>query len=213
MLASVFNYTKIFTSGAIAIGLALVLFLSISVKNQVFGAAGINRQINFQGKLVNNPNGTNVSNTSYTVIFTIYDRDSGGTDLWHETQTVTTSDGIFRVSLGSQTAFPANFNFNWSGLYLGIKVNADLEMTPRIQLAAVPFAFNAEKVSGLTVQDDAGLASTSGTLRVGNAKTVTFAGSNGLIFNDTTAGGTTISFPAVASVTLVGELFQAPQQT
>ena len=89
-----------------------------------------------------------------------------------ETQSVTTADGIFRVNLGSVTPFPSDFNFNWDGLYLGIKVNADSEMTPRVGLSAVPYAFNAEKVSGLTVQDTSGNASTSGTLQVPNAKTV-----------------------------------------
>src|SRR3989304_8177713 len=143
----------------------------LAINKEVSAVAGINRQINFQGKLINNPLKTNVTDTSYTVIFTIYDNASGGTALWTETQSVTTADGIFRVSLGNVTPIPANFNFNWDGLYLGMKVNSDGEMTPRIRLTAVPYAFNSEKVAGLTVQDDAGNASTSATLRLANGKT------------------------------------------
>lgn len=191
-----FNFTRIVN--IIAIALVLCFVFSQIFTNTAQAAIGINRQINFQGKLVNNPLSTNVSDTSYTVIFTLYDDpDAGqGTVLWTETQSVTTVDGIFRVALGSVTPFPANFNFNWDGLYLGIKVNADSEMTPRIQMAAVPFAFNAEKVAGLTVQDTSGNASTSGTLQIANTKTVSFADAfsttNALSFGAGTTGAITL---------------------
>ena len=196
-------FTKISLILAIAIlGLSFFVFQISHVQ----AATGINRTINFQGKLVNNPAKTNVTDTSYTVVFSIYDLSSGGTALWSESQSVTTADGIFRVSLGSVTPFPANFNFNWDGRYLGIKVNADSEMTPRVQLAAVPYAFNSEKVSGLTVQDDSGNASTSGTLRVANAKTITF--SNSLTFAGTDS--TSFTFPTTTGGTVLTS--NAPSQ-
>jgi len=176
----------------------LIIFGSIFLNQKTHAVAGINRQINFQGKLVDNPTGVNVADVSYTVIFTIYDNSSGGTALWTETQSVTTADGIFRVALGSVTSFPANFNFNWDGLYLGMKVNSDDEMTPRVQLAAVPYAFNAEKVSGLTVQDTSGNASTSGTFKMANAKTFTVNNTLGLSGTD----GKTLTFNN--SITLAG---------
>ena len=193
-----FNFTRLFTTIAIV---AVVVLIFSSLISNAQAVTGINRQINFQGKLVNNPTSTNVNDTSYTVIFTFYDAPSGGTALWTETQTVTTKDGIFRVALGSITPFPANFNFNWSGLYLGIKVNADAEMTPRIQMSAVPFAFNSEKVAGLTVQDTSGNASTSGTLQIANAKTFNL-GNNNLTF--TTSGDTTLTLPTSGTVTALG---------
>lgn len=190
------NFTRFFTIFAIA-SIAIFIFSQIFTPAQA--AIGINRQINFQGKLVNNPAATNVANTSYTVVFTLYDNASGAnTVLWTETQpSVTTVDGIFRVALGSVTAFPANFNFNWDGLYLGIKVNSDSEMTPRIRMAAVPFAFNAEKVAGLTVQDTSGNASTSGTLQIANAKTVSFADAF------TTSGAFPLTFTTTNTTSLV----------
>jgi hypothetical protein len=201
------NFTNVIKITSVALILAFVF--SQNFTSSVNAATGINRQINFQGKLVNNPASTNVSNTSYTVIFTFYDRDTGGTVLWQETQTVTTTDGIFRVALGSVTPFPANFNFNWTGLYLGIKVNADSEMTPRIQMAAVPFAFNAERVAGLTVQDTSGNASTSGILQVGNGKTISFAdnisfgtGTTGVISLGTGSNTLTLATTGNTSLTL-----------
>ncbi len=193
------HFTSILTGTVIAVVLVIPFFTFSPKANAV---AGINRTINFQGKLVSNPAKTNVSNTSYTVVFTFYDRATGGTVLWQETQTVTTADGIFRVNLGSVTPIPSNFNFNWDGVYLGMKVNADSEMTPRIQMAAVPYAFNAEKVSGLTVQDSSGNASTSGTLRIANNKTINL-GTDNLTF--TTGGDTTLTLPSTGTLsTLAG---------
>jgi len=194
------HFTKIIK--VLAIGLLFFGFSALIFHSRTNAVAGINRTINFQGKLVENPTKTNVANTSYTVVFTLYDRASGGTALWSETQTVTTADGIFRVALGSVNPIPANFNFNWDGIYLGMKVETDSEMTPRIQMAAVPYAFNAEKVSGLTVQDTAGNASTSGTLRIANNKIINLGGQN-LTF--TTASDTTLTLPASGTLaTLAG---------
>lgn len=112
--------------------------------------AAINPQINFQGKLTNT-DGTNVTNGTYSIVFSIYTVSSGGSNIWTETQpSVTVTDGIFQVSLGSVTSLPGSVDFNSSSLYLGVKVGADVEMTPRIQFTASPYAFNANQVGGLT---------------------------------------------------------------
>src|SRR5581483_2236687 len=125
------------------------LFLSIFTKS-VSAASGINQTINFQGKLVNS-DGTNVSNGSYSIVFSLYTVSSGGAAAWTETDSVTTTDGVFRVGLGGTTTFSsASIDFNSDTYYLGIKVGSDAEMTPRVQFTAVPYAFNAEKVNGLT---------------------------------------------------------------
>jgi len=141
MFKSLFNFRRF------SIGLAIVFLLanfSLFFTRPVLAANGINRTINFQGKIVNNSNGTNVSDSLHpNITFKLYNAASGGTAIWTETQTsVNTVDGIFRVALGSVFAFPANFNFNWDGLYLGVTVGGDSEMIPRIQMAAVPFCWN-----------------------------------------------------------------------
>lgn len=203
---------KIQTKSVLLFTVVFTLVLGVVFRlHTVYAAAGINQQINFQGKLVTS-SGLNVSNGSQTVVFTIYDRASGGTALWTESQSVTTTDGIFSVQLGSVTPIPSTFNFNWDGLYLGIKVGADNEMTPRIRLAAVPYAFNAQKVAGLTVQDTSGNASTSGTLQIANNKTVSFGdafttSANALTL--TTSGITNVTLPTTGTLaTLLGsEIF------
>jgi len=159
--------------------LAIVFLLanfSFVFTQSVYATTGINRTINFQGKVVKNSDGTNVANGTIKMVFSFYNLPSSGAALWTETQnSVPVTDGIFRAVLGSQNAFPANFNFNWDGLYLGVTVGTDSEMTPRIQMASVPFAFNAQQVAGLTVLDSASgvgnTASTSATLRIGTSGT------------------------------------------
>lgn len=156
----------------VSVWFLLFIFLNLASIKPVFAATGINKQINFQGKVVN-ANGTNVANGNYDFVFSIYTVASGGTAIWTETRTtanqVTVNDGIFRVSLGSITALPGSIDFNTDNIYLGINFNSDGEMTPRVQFTAVPQAFNALKVAGLTVTD------TTGTLTIPNGKTISFA--------------------------------------
>ncbi len=168
---------------------------------QSYATTGINRTINFQGKVVNS-NGTNVADGQYAFVFKLYDAASGGSNSWTETQNnVQVTAGIFRVSLGSVTTFAsAGVDFNTDNLYLGINFNSDGEMTPRVRFAAVPYAINAETVSGLTV------TSTTGTFTLAASKTFTVNNTLGLSGTD----GTTFTFPAssdtVVTLTATQEL-------
>lgn len=176
---------KIFLFAITAI-LSLSILLLIAPKN-IFAATGINKQINFQGKVVN-ANGTNVANGNYDFVFSIYTVATGGTAIWTETRTganqVSVTDGIFRISLGSITALSGSIDFNTDNIYLGINFNNDGAMTPRVQFTAIPQAFNALKVAGLTVTD------TTGTFTLAVAKTLTV--NNTLTFAGTDS--TTITF-------------------
>lgn len=155
-----------------------ILFLLVC--SQLFivparAATGINKQINFQGKLVDN-NGLNVADSTYTVVFSIYNVSSGGTATWTESDSVTTSNGIFQVALGAVTSLPGSIDFNQDTWYVGIKVNSDAEMTPRVRLAAVPYAFNAGTVDGLNFSGTSGNSYTlpsinNGTIITSNAST------------------------------------------
>ena len=124
--------------------IALVLFVMPKTSY-----AAINDQMNFQGSLTN-PDGTNVTNGNYSIDFSIYTVSSGGTAVWTEPQTVTVTDGIFYVQLGSVNTLTGVVDFNNPSLYLGIKVGADAEMTPRVRLTASPYAFNSAALNGLT---------------------------------------------------------------
>jgi len=74
--------------------------------------------------------------------FTLYDAESGGTALWTETHTdVTVSDGVYSVVLGSVTPLDLEWDEQY---YVGVAVASDAEMTPRMALAAAPYALDAK---------------------------------------------------------------------
>ncbi len=127
--------------------LASIALISLPAK----AATGINKQINFQGKVVN-ANGTNVTDGAYNFDFKIYTVASGGAAIWSElSKSTTVTSGVFQTSLGSATTLPGSIDFNTDNIYLGITFNGDAagEMTPRVQFSAVPQAFNSEKVGGI----------------------------------------------------------------
>ena len=135
----------------------VTLTVIVSVSLQASAAVGINKQVNFQGKVVN-ANGTNVADASYTFRFRVYTAATGdavnpcsaNTCMWEESKSITTVNGIFQTNLGSITPLPGSVDFNSDNLYLGVLFNADTEMTPRIRLTAVPYAFNADRLGGLS---------------------------------------------------------------
>jgi hypothetical protein len=144
--------------------LAAILAVSFSMFGRPQAASAVNpTTINFQGKVVN-ANGTNVTDGTYSFTFKLYSLASGGVAIWGETQTtVSVLSGVFQVNLGStcslfitqtcSTFSNTALDFNADpALYLGITFNGDAagEMTPRPQLQSVPYAFNADKVGGLT---------------------------------------------------------------
>ncbi len=144
--------------------LAAVLVVSFSMFGYPQSARAANpTTINFQGKVVN-ANGTNVTDGTYSFTFKLYSVASGGTAIWGETQaSVSVLSGVFQVNLGSTCSLfitqtcstfsntAIDFSAN-PALYLGITFNGDTagEMTPRPQLQSVPYAFNADKVGGLS---------------------------------------------------------------
>jgi hypothetical protein len=73
--------------------------------------ADVPNLLNYQGRLTD-PSG-NPKNGTFTMQFAVYDAVSGGNQLptgspWSETQSVTATNGIFNVLLGSVTPLPAN---------------------------------------------------------------------------------------------------------
>lgn len=144
--------------GAIKPILLVSLSLLVLVAYAPNASAAINPQISFQGKLTNS-DGTNVANGNYSIRFRLYNDPSldaanacvANSCKWEETQgTVSVTDGIFQVNLGSSTALPGSVDFNSGSIYLGVKVGADVEMSPRILFTASPYAFNSDKLNGLS---------------------------------------------------------------
>ena len=128
---------------------------------------------------------------------------------WNTTDTVTNKiyvkDGVFKVAINSLNADLSGVNFNSDSIFMGVEFNGDGEMKPRIQYTATPYAFNAEKVNGLTVTNtsDNPFSSTT-TLKIGDGKTVQI--DNGLRFTGT--DGTQITFPNANDTVVVLDLAQ-----
>lgn len=123
----------------------------LCVQPYTTASAAIPTTIHYQGYL------TDASavpqNAELAMRFRLYTDASGGAAAWDETHgSVSVQSGRFSVELGSNSAFPADL-FTVP-LYLGITVGADAEMTPRLRLGSVPYAFTGEQtvacVSGQT---------------------------------------------------------------
>jgi hypothetical protein len=152
--------------------------------------------VNFQGRLTN-AGGTSVPDASYSVVFTIYDAASGGISKWTETQSVTTSGGLFAVLLG--TVSPVSDTvFNSATRYLGVKVGTDPELTPRTRLVSVPFSERVSTVDGSTggsisgnINLDVSTATTGNILKGGGPFLHNFGTEN--LFVGSYAGNLTMS--------------------
>lgn len=97
--------------------------------------------ISYQGVL-QDATGTNVPDGSYMMTFTIYDKSTGGTSLWAESQTVETVKGVFSVILGSVNPLSLSFDKPY---WLGMSVDGDDEMNPRIEFTSSPYSLNAKR--------------------------------------------------------------------
>lgn len=131
--------------------LCMLCLSSLSLFSQ-----NISSTMSYQGKL-STINGSPL-NATVSVQFSIYSQSAGGAALWNETHPqVTVIEGIFNVLLGSATPFPEGL-FGNPSLFLGIRVAADGEMTPRSPISSVPFAqaSSSWKLSGNNIFHDTG---------------------------------------------------------
>jgi len=167
----------------------LCLITGIILSVSLTALAAVPQLINYQGLLKNNL-GNPVPNGSYPVTFTIYNAPTGGINLWSETQSVTTSSGLFTALLGSTPAPIPDSIFNDTTSYLGIKVGADPEMTPRQRLASVGYSYISNQWTSL----DSNLFRLNGNVGIGTnapyAKLEVYSSSvNGIVSSSYTTGG------------------------
>jgi hypothetical protein len=95
--------------------------------------------LQYQGRLTDPGTGEPVDDGSYTMVFRLYDVESGGDWLWSETKDVSVEGGVFSTTLGDTEALDPGL-FSGQALWLGIKVGADAEATPRQRLLPVAYA-------------------------------------------------------------------------
>jgi hypothetical protein len=103
--------------------------------------AGIPKLINYQGMLTGSDGTTPVTDGNYNLTFKIYGSLSGTDSLWREYHSnVSVTNGLFNVILGSVTSLNLAFDADY---WLGIRVGSDAELSPRIRLTSVGYAYRA----------------------------------------------------------------------
>ncbi len=157
-----------------------VLFgLIFLVHTPAHATAGINQQINFQGRLLTS-SGATVPDGFYNIQFKIYQDGDGltagdatgaptGSLKWTEsylnnnTQGVQVINGFMSVQLGSITPFGGSINWNQDTLWLSMNIGStnatctpfssctpDGEMVPMKRLSATPYSLNSALLGGLS---------------------------------------------------------------
>ncbi len=113
--------------------------------------ADVPQLLNYQGRL-SDPSG-NPKNGTFTMQFAVYDAETGGNQLpsgtpWNETQSVTVTNGVFNVLLGSVTALPTGLfqggPADASGPLRFLQVTVDGEaLAPRRRIVSAAYAVTA----------------------------------------------------------------------
>ncbi len=88
-----------------------------------------------------------VADGSYSMTFSLWDKATGGTNLWTEKATIKVSKGGFVHALGSVTPIAAA-KLAGAAQWLGARVGTDPEL-PRRRLHAVTWAFHAKTAHGI----------------------------------------------------------------
>ncbi len=145
-------FVFLITAAAYALGMAVP---------KAEAAFGINKQINYQGKLMDG-SGQPVGDGIYQMQFKLYNQASGGSHIWSASTTnglptgtpadvaVNVQNGLFTVLLGDTGAGQVPLDIDWNNdtIFLGVKIATDTEMVPRKRLTAVPYALNAMMLQG-----------------------------------------------------------------
>ncbi len=115
--------------------------------------------INFQGRL-DDTTGNTVADGAYTLTFRFFDTPTAGQLFWQETQSITTTRGVFSVLLGAVDTIPA-FVFNYDSCFLEIEPQGSAPVTPRARITSVGYAFRAhtsDLLSGISLNEVDGVA-------------------------------------------------------
>ncbi|MDD5718067.1 MAG: hypothetical protein PHQ53_00085 [Candidatus Krumholzibacteria bacterium] len=103
--------------------------------------AEIPHLINYQG-ILTNADGVPIDGT-HDLTFSIYENSTTETALWTEVHTaVSVADGLFNVILGGVSSFPEDL-YEGAERWMGITVDTDEEISPRMRLTSVPWALRA----------------------------------------------------------------------
>lgn len=179
MKINTFRARRRFLIYALSLGVFAFVGFYASLNKPAMAVAGINPQLNFQGRLLN-AQGATVPDGYYNVQFKIYQDGDGqsvgnttgspaGSLKWTENRLNANSNGVqvrngfMSVDLGSVTAFGSSIDWNQSVLWLSMNIGStngsctpfsncspDGEMVPMKRLSSTPYSLNSGQLGGLT---------------------------------------------------------------
>lgn len=126
--------------------LFLVLAVGIALAQEPNPAGNIDEPINPEGRVGSyfpiqghlTDSSGNPLNGDYQIRFSLYLVESGGSEICHDTNTVSVVNGLFSTEIWGN----CQDSFDGQQLYLGIKVEDDEEMSPRQPIYATPYAWS-----------------------------------------------------------------------
>jgi hypothetical protein len=158
----------------LVLGATLLVGLGVNLARPAQTAAATSNTVNFQARL-ENINGSIVPDGWYNVQFNLYNASSGGTTQWIENYTynngssnctgaplgtgdcrIQVINGYLTANLGSITTFSGinwdqqqwiTMNIDTNGTTSSGAITWNGEMTPRLKLTAVPYAFRAGQLA------------------------------------------------------------------
>ena len=120
----------------------LVLTLTATMLLAAGGLADVPPVLNHQGMLTDDA-GAPLTGDFY-MTFRLYEAAEGGSEIWSETQQVSVENGVFNVYLGVVAPLDDTL-FDGQDIWLGVTVESDAEMAPRLRLGSVLYAFTANR--------------------------------------------------------------------
>jgi hypothetical protein len=118
---------------------AICVLAALCLVSAYAASAEIPKKISYQGKLTDLDTGEPLTGPQ-SMTFRLYDDASAGSQLWSESQTVTADDaGVFSAILGRDTPIDVAFD---GPAWLEVMVGGEV-LSPRREIASVPFAFRA----------------------------------------------------------------------
>jgi hypothetical protein len=118
---------------------AIALVCAACLLAVAIGQAQIPKTVSYQG-ILTDAGGAVVPDGNYSLAFKLYAVASSGSALWSETQSVSTTKGIFSVVLGASTPIDLAFDKQY---WLGITVGAGSEMSPRVAITSGAYSFRS----------------------------------------------------------------------
>lgn len=102
--------------------------------------AQVPHTLSYQGILTDST-GTPKPDDTYSFTFKLYDNESGSTAIWSESKNLPIKNGLFYTILGDISSL-SSVTFD-RPYWLGIKVENEEELTPRIQLTSVGYSMRS----------------------------------------------------------------------